>query len=103
MGTFFSSIGSGLIVAIIVAIFGIGSITVHVIHGSTVGSPKKWKWVILTAWAMLLGGALLVGSHNGQLNNIATSDIYALLGFNLMGFSIPVWIIGKIGEWLNRP
>ena len=58
-------------------------------------TAKKWKKVILMAWAMLFLGIILagvVGSNGGS----------PWIGETLIWISVATWIIGKIGAWYSN-
>ncbi len=99
METLIVQVLSGLIVVAIAGWLGIGRSTVRVITGSR--STRKWKWVILISWLMIIGGLYLFGANKGQFTNISANSIYAMMGLNLLGFGVIGLGIGKVGVWLT--
>jgi hypothetical protein len=99
MSDFLSSVGSGVLTAIIVAALGIsGGATVIVVTGSSRGRAKLGDRLIGTAWIMLIVGLILFGANNGQFTNLAADNVWAMLGADLMGFSIFFWCGGKLAR-----
>ncbi len=102
MGSFFSSVSSGVLVAIVVAVFGLGTVTVRIVSGPAKQASKIGDRLIGAAWIMMILGAVLFGSHQGQFVNLGANDIYAMLGADLMGLSIFFWCAGKLSRLFFR-
>jgi hypothetical protein len=98
MEQFITEVIAIVIGAIVVYWLGIGSVRVVVAHGTRIN--KKWKWVILISWLMIISGIyiFLINFPNGGLYNP-----YVGMGFSLASLGLIGLGIGRLGSWWNRP
>ena len=89
----------GLIVAILIACFGIGSTKV-IIQGSKLS--KTGKKIILTSVVMIILGVILLGQHplpRGGYDLTQNSTIY---GIALLVSGFLLFIIGRAVAWYQK-
>ncbi len=91
---------SGVIVAIIVAWFGIGG-TKHVtIHGSPV--RKTGKWIIFFSIIAIFGGLAWAGHYSLPQGGLDFSKHGTVYGIALASFGLLALIVGKIVAWFQK-
>lgn len=101
MNNLLITIVGGVIVAIIVAWFGIGG-TKHVtVHGSPV--RKTGKWIILVSILMILGGLAWAGNNTLPQGGVDFSKPGSIYGLTLAGYGVLAFIVGRIVAWFQKP
>ncbi len=91
------TIVGGLAVLLIAGWLGIGGSPVRIIHAGR--TSKKWKWVILVSWLIIIVGIVIFLSNfpQGGFNSPLTGLGFLLVFLGLIGLGI-----GKIGSWFHR-
>ncbi len=85
----FTIIG-GVITAIVVAWFGIGSTTRVVVQGAKI--RRSGKWIVFFSVIAILGGLAWAGSN-------PASPIY---GYTLAGYGVLAYLVGRIVAWFQK-
>ncbi len=98
-----NEIVTGVIVAVVAGIilswFGLNKHTTVVRVGGNLGTPKKWKVMIVIGWILTIFGgwySLAWGLESGL------SDYHTGMGLSSFILGIPILLLGKFGTWWNR-
>lgn len=99
MSELFIQIIAGLVVAIIVSFFSIGSGSHKRTLSGGIPNTKKWKATIVIGVFMIVGGLSLF-SNNFPIGGF--QNPYAGLGFSIAFLGLIVFFIGRFGRWWSR-
>ena len=99
MSQLIATIVGGLIVAILISWFGIGSTKV-VVQGSKLS--KTGKKIILTSVVMIILGVILLGQHPLPRGGLDLTQGSTLIGIALGECGFLLLIIGKVVVWYQR-
>ncbi len=99
MSSLIITIVGGLVVAVIISMFGIGTAKV-VVQGSK--QSRSGKKLILVSWLMIIIGLILLGQSPLARAGFDLTQGSTLLGIALVECGILLLIIGKVVAWYQK-
>lgn len=93
------TIVGGVVVAVIISMFGIGTTKV-VVNGSK--QSRAGKKLILLSWLMIVVGLILLGQSPLARAGFDTTQTSTLLGIALAECGVLLLIIGKVIAWYQK-
>ncbi len=95
------TVTGGIIVAVIVAWFGIGGTKHITVHGSPV--RKTGKWIIFFSVIMIIAGLAWAGHNSPPEGGFDFNKPGTVYGITLACYGLIGFIIGWIVAWFQRP